>query len=91
MGINDAQKLLDESILVGDKRYATYKGIAYVAQVTESESDVWHGYPEAWDNVPIAIKRRWLSENKMSKRDLKRWRTRKDVEGAWKEDRNDYQ
>src|SRR3954463_7986323 len=53
--IGIAQDLLENSIQVGDKRFATHGGLAFVAQITEGQTDVWHGYPEAWDKVPIAI------------------------------------
>ena len=40
-----AQQLLDASVEVGSKRYATHNGVAYCAQ--GNRSDVWHGYPVA--------------------------------------------
>lgn len=80
-----AQELLDESVRMGDKRVATRNGLAFVAALTNSEQDIWHGYPEAWDAIGPAIKRAWLQEGRITPRDLRRWSTRKKVAGAWRE------
>ncbi len=83
-----AQALLDRSEPMGQKRVATEGGIAFVAQRTyPDERNVWHGYPEAWDQISVDIKRRWLSEGRVTRRDLRRWNTREAVQLAWTEDR----
>jgi hypothetical protein len=82
-----AQALLDRSEPMGQKRVATERGIAFVAQLTYPvERNVWHGYPEAWDQIAVDIKKRWLSEGLVTKRDLRRWNTREAVRLAWTED-----
>jgi len=53
------------------KRYATARGIAFVAQYTGDGT--WHGYPEPWNKVPSALKDKWLGEAKMTPRDLRRY------------------
>src|SRR5437870_11205025 len=69
-----AQDLLDRSEPMGQKRVATERGIAFVAQRTHPDyRNVWHGYPEAWDQIDVDIKRRWLSQGLVSNRDLRRW------------------
>jgi hypothetical protein len=83
-----AQALLDNSEAMGQKRVATARGMAFVAQRTyPDDRNVWHGYPEAWDKIPVQIKSRWLSESWITKRDLRRWNTREAVQLAWAEDR----
>ena len=86
-----AQRLLDASVLMGDKRVATHSGMAFVAQVTNSTGDVWHGYPEAWDKIDVKIKRGWQEAGVVTNRDLRRWKTREQVANAWKDRRNDDQ
>src|SRR5437870_13893451 len=72
-----AQALLDRSEPMGPKRVATEHGVAFVAQRTyPDDRNVWHGYPEAWDKIPIDIKERWKAEGLVRSRDLRRWRTR---------------
>lgn len=71
------------------KRVATERGVAFVAQRTyPDERNVWHGYPEAWDKISVQIKNRWLTEERVTKRDLRRWRTREDIRLAWQEASN---
>jgi hypothetical protein len=55
----------------GEKRYATARGVAFVAQPTGDGS--WHGYPEPWNRVPPGLKEKWRAEKKVSARDLKRY------------------
>lgn len=81
MSVAEAQQLLDASVEMGGRRVATRDGIAFVAAVTNSgaKPPVWHGYPEAWDNIEIDIKRQWIAEGKISRRDLRRYATRRDI------------
>lgn len=53
------------------KRFATERGIAFAAQ--DSNDGSWHGYPEPWQNVPAALKERWLAAGVVKKRDLRRY------------------
>jgi hypothetical protein len=78
-----AQELLDQSEPMGEKRIATYQGLAFVAQY--GNDGTWHGYPEAWDKIDGAVRRRWLAEGRIQRRDLRRWGSRDDVRNAWKE------
>jgi hypothetical protein len=76
-----AQRLLEKSVKIGGKRYSTHNGVAFVGQLTRAtaEEEVWHGYPEAWDRVDIGLKRRWLADERIQKRDLRQLKTRADV------------
>jgi hypothetical protein len=76
-----AQELLEESVKIGEKRFATRQGVAFVGQLTRESEDeeIWHGYPEAWDRVDVGLKRRWLTEEKIPRRDLRQLKTRADV------------
>ena len=78
-----AQELLTASEAMGEKRVATRNGLAFVAQRTHG--DVWHGYPEAWDKIDSAIFTKWLECGLITRRNLRQWRTRDQVESAWKE------
>jgi hypothetical protein len=62
---------------MGEKRVATSRGIAFVVQ--ETGNDIWHGYPEAWDKIDHEIKKRWLDQGIIQKRDLKGSATRDQV------------
>lgn len=71
--IETATELLEGSEASAGKRYATRDGIAYAAQ--EHRPSVWHGYPVAWSEVPETFRRRWLSEGKVSRSEIRaRWR-----------------
>jgi hypothetical protein len=53
------------------KRYATARGVAFVAQPSADGS--WHGYPEPWHKVPSELKDKWLAAKIVSTRDLKHY------------------
>jgi hypothetical protein len=67
-----AEKLLKESCLVGQARYAVHNGKAYCAR--EHAKDCWHGYPVGWVEVPSKLKRRWVKEKRVTKRELDKYR-----------------
>lgn len=64
-----AQRLLTESELADDTRYAAYEGKAYCAR--QHGADVWHGYPVGWVRVPERLRRKWLDEQRVRRRDIK--------------------
>ena len=55
---------------MGNKRYATHEGRAYCAQ--EHGADVWHGYPVGWVDVPESLRRTWLKQRRLKRRDVKK-------------------
>lgn len=65
-----ARQLLEGSELQGGKRYAVHGGRAYCAQ--DNGADVWHGYPVGWVDVPEPLRRRWLREGRVQRREIKR-------------------
>ena len=65
-----ARVLLSGSEPVGNKRYATHEGKAYCAQ--EHGADVWHGYPVGWVDVPESLRRTWLKQMRLKRRDVKK-------------------
>ena len=65
-----AQALLADSKQLGKKRYATHEGKAYRAQM--HGNDVWHGYPVGWELVPESLRRAWLSQGRIRRRDVKK-------------------
>jgi hypothetical protein len=64
-----ATQLLDSSVLIGDKRYASYEGMAYCAQ--SDDNDNWHGYPIGWCEVPEKIRNSWLKEQSITKKQIR--------------------
>lgn len=66
-----AQRLLERSELVGNKRYAVFDGKAYCAN--EHSAGHWHGYPVGWVEVPAVLVLRWIRERRITKRDKKRY------------------
>lgn len=65
-----AQALLSNSVLVGSKRYAVHKGKAYCA--LQHGNDLWHGYPVGWVEVPETLRRRWISQNRLRRQDVRK-------------------
>lgn len=64
-----AQQLLADSGADGDVRYAVHEGRAYSAR--QHGPDVWHGYPVGWIGVPERIRRKWLDEQRVRRRDIR--------------------
>lgn len=64
------KQLLADSVLVGNKRYAIYEGRPYCAQ--RHAPDRWHGYPIGWVEVPEPLRRNWLKERRLQRRDVRR-------------------
>jgi hypothetical protein len=54
-----------------EKRYATERGMAFVAH--DTADGTWHGYPVPWNDVPATLKDRWRAEKRVSRRDLARY------------------
>lgn len=75
-------QMLRDSVLEGDKRYTVLDGVAFAAQChhIEGEKEFWHGYPEAWVNVPESIRRRWIKDNKVKRRMVQKYWTEDDLE-----------
>ncbi len=67
-----AAGLLKESLTEpgDDRRFATEQGMAFAARVTRS--DVWHGYPVPWAEVPEAVRERFVANGQVTRRQIKR-------------------
>ena len=50
---------------------------------TSGDTEIWHGYPEAWDKMDHKLKMQWLEEGLISKRNLRTYRTRENVRDAF--------
>ena len=73
LSLRQAMKLLKDSVLVGDKRFAIFNGRAFAAQ--EHLPGRWHGYPVGWIDVDSSLRNRWRKEGLLKIRDEKRfWR-----------------
>ena len=66
----EAQAMLAESILDDGRRYATRKGIAFVA--VDSGDGTWHGYPVAWQEVPKRVRDLLVHEGRVTRREIRR-------------------
>ena len=64
-----ARQLLADSEPVGDVRYAVHGGRAYCAR--QHGPDLWHGYPVGWIRVPERLRRRWMDEGRVRRRDIR--------------------
>jgi hypothetical protein len=64
-----AQRLLNESELAGDTRYAVHGGKAYCAR--QHRPDIWHGYPVGWHRVPEPLRRKWIDEDRVRRREIR--------------------
>lgn len=80
-----AEELLEEAEIVGNALQATRDGIGFVGRRTGSNADgeIWHGYPEAWDRMDPDLKRAWLNQKVISRRDLRTYKTRRNVRDAF--------
>lgn len=76
-----AQTLLNEAQPVGEKLQVTRDGVGFVAQRTRTteEGEIWHGYPEAWDKMDTKLKKQWLTDGLISRKDLRSYKTREKV------------
>ena len=63
------------------RRFATERGIAFAAR--DSNDGTWHGYPIPWQQVPAALKDRWLAAGVVRKRDLRRYMDKPDGDIRW--------
>jgi hypothetical protein len=54
-----------------NRRFATAEGIAFEAKPTKDGT--WHGYPIPWEHVPAEIKKGWLANKMVSKRQITRY------------------
>ena len=52
-------------------------------RITTKEREYWHGYPEAWDKMDAKLKRQWLLDGLVSCRELRTYRTRRQVRDAF--------
>ncbi len=73
IGAEQARRLLGNSILYKKKRYGVWEGRGYCAQSTLGQLDEWHGYPVGWSEVDPAVRKQFINEGRLTKRDVKRY------------------
>lgn len=72
--IEQAQALLNRSILYGKKRYAVDgQGRPFCAQASELKHGRWHGYPVKWREVPVEVQKSLKQKNLVSTKQFKRY------------------
>lgn len=74
----DGPALLRSSELYGAKRYATDGSDAYCAQQHDPGRDAWHGYPVGWHEVPPSLVTKWVAEDKVQRRTVRRAKRRRE-------------
>jgi hypothetical protein len=69
--VEQAQQLLNASILYGKKRYAVdNQGRPFCARAHEPARGRWHGYPVGWKEVPIEVQKTCREKGLVSTRQL---------------------
>lgn len=53
------------------RRYATADGIAFEAKPTNDGT--WHGYPIPWESVPGTIRKKWLGDGRVTRKQIKEY------------------
>lgn len=69
-----AHQLFESATTSEDRRFATQRGIAFEGKPTGDGT--WHGFPIPWESVPPSILTKWLQEGKVSRRDVKLYKSR---------------
>ena len=72
-----AHAMLAESVLDGRRRYATRRGIAFVA--VPSGDGTWHGYPVPWQDVPRNVRDAFVSEDRVTRQQIRQTVDRADI------------
>src|SRR2546423_14640983 len=75
--IEQAQILLNKSILQGKKRYGVDgQGRAYCAQAHDEAHSRWHGYPVGWREGPVEAQKQFMNIGIVSNHTLNRtWKS----------------
>jgi len=69
--VEQAQDLLNTSILHGRKRYtADRQGRPFCARAHEPAKGRWHGYPVGWKEVPVQVQRLLLEKGLVTARQI---------------------
>lgn len=76
-----AHRLFEGATLADHRRFATARGIAFEAKPTGDGT--WHGFPIPWESVPPSILNQWLSDGKVSRREVKLNRHREASDIRW--------
>lgn len=74
--LDDAETMLEQSVLEGEKRYATREGKAFCAQSRQDpagDGEIWHGYPVGWKEVPEKLRQTWKSDGLVRRRQIKKF------------------
>ena len=70
-----------QSVLAEDgKRYATGRGIAFVA--VDTGDGTWHGYPLPWKDVPRNVRNRLVQEGRVTPRETRQTANETDIRWA---------
>jgi hypothetical protein len=76
-----AQALFDGAVVDGVDRWATERGIAFTAKMTNDGT--WHGYPVPWDEVPVDVQERLIAAGRVARRDMRKWKSFDERDLRW--------
>jgi hypothetical protein len=82
----EAQKLLDDSVPVGNSRYNIFEEYcvkAFSHAIDEDGVTIWHGFPIKWSDLPSEAKNQLIANGKLTSTEFrKRLRTSASTEFA---------
>jgi hypothetical protein len=70
ISLEDAARMLKQSDLVGNARYATSGGTAFCAR--EHRPGLWHGYPVSWHEVPPSLWHAWIEKGTLKRSEIRK-------------------
>ena len=66
-------RMFGNSVEWDNARWAVGEGRPFKAHCHDPGRNLWHGFPVGWIEVPAALRQQWLEQEKVRKRDLKRY------------------
>lgn len=77
-----AHRLFESAVGSTEGRlFATEHGIAFEAKPTGDGT--WHGFPVPWESVPPPILNQWLQEGKVSRQEVRLYKSRNKNDIRW--------
>lgn len=80
-----AQKLLEESVTVGNSRYNIFEEYCFRAFCHDTDEDgvtIWHGFPIKWSDLPSEAKNQLIANGQLTSTEFRK-RLRKAANTKW--------
>jgi hypothetical protein len=71
----EAQKLLDESVPVGNSRYNIFEEYCFKAFSHATDEDgvtIWHGFPIKWSDLPSEAKNQLIANGQLTSTEFRK-------------------